>query len=99
MLADRKKALVVFGTRPEVIKLSPVIKAMSASERFDVVTCCTGQHADMVSPVCNFFSIPTHYDLGLMRAGQGLSYVMATAVERLGAVFAAERPDVCIVQG
>jgi UDP-N-acetylglucosamine 2-epimerase len=98
-LAARQRALVVLGTRPEAIKLAPVVRALKASGHFEVITCCTGQHANMVAPICEFFQISADYDLAVMRDGQSLNYVMASAVERLGAVFTQELPDLCIVQG
>ena len=99
MSRSRRKVIIVFGTRPEAIKLAPVIRALKRSPRVDVVTCSTGQHRDLVRPICDFFGMDCDYDLDIMRPAQSLTYIAAAATERLGAVMHAEQPDACIVQG
>ncbi|WP_265562232.1 non-hydrolyzing UDP-N-acetylglucosamine 2-epimerase [Sphingomicrobium arenosum] len=99
MTTAARKILVVFGTRPEAIKLAPVILALGADPRFEVATCSSGQHRDMIQPVCDLFGIAIDHDLGVMRPGQSLDHVTAAILDKLPAVFAAERPDVVMVQG
>lgn len=98
-LLKRKTILVIFGTRPEAIKLAPVVLALGGDPRFDVVTCSTGQHRDMVAPVCGFFGITPDYDLEVMQPGQTVDHVTSTILDRLPPVLAAVRPDTVVVQG
>ena len=65
-----KKILVVFGTRPEAIKLAPVIKALKFESEFEVNVCSTGQHREMLQQVTNLFSIQIDQDLDLMKPNQ-----------------------------
>jgi UDP-N-acetylglucosamine 2-epimerase (non-hydrolysing) len=92
-------ALVVLGTRPEAIKLAPVVLALHGDPRFKVVTCSTGQHRDMIAPVCEFFGITIDHSLDIMLPGQTLDHVASSVLRKLPAVFVAEKPDVVIVQG
>jgi UDP-N-acetylglucosamine 2-epimerase len=92
-------ALVVFGTRPEAIKLAPVITALRAQGGLRVAVCNTGQHGDLVEPVCRLFSIAADHNLRVMRPAQELGYVAAAVIARLGRIIARQRPAICIVQG
>lgn len=94
-----KKVLVIFGTRPEAIKLAPVVLALGKDDRFEVSTCSTGQHRDMVKPVCEFFGIVPDHDLEVMQPGQTIDHVTSAILNRLPAVLASVRPDLVIVQG
>src|SRR6266481_527888 len=71
------KILVVFGTRPEAIKMAPVVKALAASETIHPVLCVTGQHRDMLAEILNFFELVPDHDLALMRPEQDLVYLAA----------------------
>lgn len=93
------KVLVVFGTRPEAIKLAPVILELRNRRNVRVVVCSTGQHRDMIAPVCELFGIDPDYDLDLMRPGQSLTYVAAAITEGLTPILERERPDIALVQG
>lgn len=99
MALSKKTVLVVIGTRPEAIKLAPVVLALKTDPRFDVVTCSTGQHRDMVAPVCDFFGIVPDHDLNVMQPGQTIDHVTSAILDRLPAVLASVMPDVVIVQG
>jgi UDP-N-acetylglucosamine 2-epimerase (non-hydrolysing) len=95
-----KKILVVFGTRPEAIKLAPVVKALeSEPDRFAVVSCVTGQHREMLDEMIRAFELRPEIDLGLMKPGQTLPDLTARAMTRISEVLAAVRPDFTIVQG
>lgn len=94
-----RRILIVFGTRPEAIKLAPVIMALKQDERFEVVTCSTGQHAHMVQPVCSFFNVAIDHDLAVMEEGQSLHHVTSAILRRFPDVLRAARPDLVIVQG
>lgn len=92
--------MFVFGTRPETIKLFPVIRA--ARERpgaFTVCVCVTGQHREMLYPFLESFEIEPDVDLGVMEPGKGLSTTAARVLERLDSVLESRSPDWVIVQG
>jgi UDP-N-acetylglucosamine 2-epimerase (non-hydrolysing) len=95
-----KKILVIFGTRPEAIKLAPVVKALeSEPDRFTVVTCVTGQHREMLDEMIRAFELRPQIDLSLMKPGQTLPDLTARAMTRISEVLAAVRPDFTLVQG
>jgi UDP-N-acetylglucosamine 2-epimerase (non-hydrolysing) len=93
------KVLTVFGTRPEAIKLAPVIQRLGRDARFKCVTCVTSQHREMLDQVLGVFEIVPHYDLGLMTPGQSLVDVTAKVIQKVSEVIAAERPAIVLVQG
>src|ERR1043166_154012 len=96
----RQKILFTFGTRPEAIKLCPVIRQMrSLPDDFDVRVCVTAQHRQMLDQVLNAFSVVPDHDLDVMRPGQTLSQSTARIIAGLEPVIAAEDPDVVLVQG
>ena len=96
----RQKLLFVFGTRPETIKLWPVIhQAESQSEDFEVRLCFTGQHRQMAEPLLKLFGLEPDYDLEVMEQNQGLSRLTAKVLLQLDEVLATEEPDWLIVQG
>lgn len=93
------KVLSVFGTRPEAIKMAPVIKRLQ--EHPDIVSqvCVTGQHREMLDQVLSLFDVQTDYDLNIMRANQCLSYVTVQALVAVERVIESEQPDWLLVQG
>jgi UDP-N-acetylglucosamine 2-epimerase (non-hydrolysing) len=94
------KILFLFGTRPEAIKLAPVLQRMqSEPERFSVSVCVTAQHRAMLDQVLGLFGIRPDFDLNLMTPGQTLTAVTARMMAALEGVFGETRPDLCIVQG
>ncbi len=95
----KKKALVVFGTRPEGIKMAPIVKALQKSEKLEAVTCSTGQHRQMLDQVLEFFQIKPDYDLNLMAANQTLVHITVECLLRLQKIFEEVRPAVVLVQG
>lgn len=98
--ASAKRVLVVCGTRPEAIKLAPVVKALRARPAvFDVSLCVTGQHREMLEPILRFFELAPDFDLALMKPGQTLYDVTASALLKLKPVLDETRPDVVVVQG
>src|ERR1700738_1124087 len=95
-----KKILVVFGTRPEAIKMAPVIKALeNAPELFNIVTCVTGQHREMLDEMLRAFDIRPQIDLSLMQPHQSLADLTSRAMSRISNVLAEVRPDFTLVQG
>jgi UDP-N-acetylglucosamine 2-epimerase (non-hydrolysing) len=94
------KVLTIVGTRPEAIKLAPVIKELTRRpSEFLSIVCATGQHREMLDQVLRVFRIVPDHDLNLMSPGQSLAQITARAIEALNPVMARERPDVVLVQG
>ena len=93
------KALVVFGTRPEAIKLAPVVRALQADPRCEPVVCVTGQHRQMLDQVLEIFGIEPDFDLDLMKPDQTLPGLTAALITGVTDVIAQSEPDVVIVQG
>ncbi|CAH1584979.1 non-hydrolyzing UDP-N-acetylglucosamine 2-epimerase [Vibrio owensii] len=95
----RKKILTVFGTRPEAIKMAPLVHALAVDERFESKCCVTAQHREMLDQVLELFEITPDYDLNLMKAGQTLNDVTARIVQELKPVLQEFKPDVVLVHG
>lgn len=95
-----KRILFVFGTRPEAIKLAPVVRELKKQpDVFEVRVCVTAQHREMLDQVLQIFNIEPDYDLNLMLPDQSLFDVVANAVLGLKGVLEKERPDIVLVQG
>ncbi len=100
MPAERLHVLVVFGTRPEAIKLAPVIRELRRfRSRFRTSVCITSQHRHLLEPILRWFQIPVHDDLDVMRPNQELCGLSALVMERFHEVLVRRRPDVVLVQG
>ena len=93
------KVMTVYGTRPEAIKVAPVIKAIEASSTLQSVTVVTGQHRSMLDQVNEIFGIVPDHDLDIFEPGQQLNSLVAKVLQRLDPVLQQEQPDVLIVQG
>lgn len=93
------KILTIYGTRPEAIKVAPVIKALEADDRFTSVAVSTGQHREMLDQVNGMFGITPDHDLALMKQGQSLNEIVSRAVAGLDGIIAEEKPDAVIAQG
>ena len=91
------KILAVFGTRPEAIKMAPVIRALS--NKFDVKICVTAQHRQMLDQVLELFEIVPNYDLDIMQPGQDLFNITCNVLSGVKKVLQAERPDIVMVHG
>lgn len=97
---NRKKVIVVIGTRPEAIKLAPIVLELEKHQAlFEIKICVTGQHREMLDQMLQVFGLQPDYDLGVMTAGQTLSGVTAACLAGLDSVFGQERPDLLLVQG
>lgn len=94
-----RKALVVFGTRPEAIKMAPVVRQMLAHFDGEVQVCVTAQHRLMLDQVLNLFGIVPEYDLNLMKLGQDLTDITANVLAALRSVLEDFCPDVVLVHG
>ncbi|MDT8444693.1 MAG: UDP-N-acetylglucosamine 2-epimerase (non-hydrolyzing) [Desulfuromonadales bacterium] len=96
----KKKILSVFGTRPEAIKMAPVVKELiKYSEMFDSRVCVTAQHRQMLDQVLDLFEIKPEYDLDIMKTGQSLTDVTCNVLQGLAPVLENFRPDVVLVHG
>ena len=94
-----KNVFVVFGTRPEAIKMAPLVKELQARENIRCVVCVTAQHRQMLDQVFNAFDITPDYDLNIMKPGQSLSDITSHALKGLEEVFLKDRPDIVLVHG
>ncbi len=93
------KVIFIFGTRPEAIKMAPLIKAFKANDSLDVVVAVTGQHKEMLYQVLNFFEIKPNYDLELMQPNQTIYDITSRALLGLKPILDNEKPDLIFVQG
>ncbi len=94
------KVLTVFGTRPEAIKVAPLIAELERHpDRIDNRNCLTGQHKDMVAPLIELFGIRADYDLGLMRENQTLEHITTSVLAEVGRILREDRFDLLLVQG
>ncbi len=93
------RPLIVLGTRPEAIKLAPVILACQAHRDIEPILCSTGQHREMLDQVLGYFEIKPDIDLGLMKPGQTLSGLTAACIEAVDRVVVDKQPDAIVVQG
>jgi UDP-N-acetylglucosamine 2-epimerase (non-hydrolysing) len=93
------RAIFVFGTRPEAIKMAPVIREFKQTGRIEPIVVVTGQHREMLDQVLEFFGIVPDHDLNLMTAGQSLCGLSARAIHGLERIMEKERPDLVFVQG
>lgn len=95
-----KKILLTFGTRPEAIKMAPLVKALQAdTQHFTTIVCVTGQHRQMLDQVLSLFDIIPDYDLDIMRAGQDLYDITARVLIGMRDILSKEKPDIVLVHG
>ncbi len=99
MLVSMKKIVIIFGTRPEAIKLCPVALVLKADSDFDCKVCVTGQHREMLQQVLDVFGIVPDEDLALMQPNQTLSSLTSRAISAIDGYLAKEQPDIVMVQG
>lgn len=93
------KTLCIFGTRPEAIKMAPLVLALAADERFEAKVCVTGQHREMLDQVLDLFAITPDFDLQIMKPGQDLTDVTASILQGLKTVLNEFKPDIVLVHG
>jgi UDP-N-acetylglucosamine 2-epimerase (non-hydrolysing) len=93
------KLLFVFGTRPEAIKLAPVVRELSARPNFQCKICVTGQHRELLAQVLDLFGLRPDWNLEIMRPDQDLAYLTGAALSGVAGILASYRPDRVIVQG
>ena len=95
-----KKIILVFGTRPEAIKMAPLVKELEKyPDEFQTIVCVTGQHREMLDQVLHLFEIKPEYDLNIMKQGQTLFDITSRVLCEFGKVLQKERPDLVLVHG
>lgn len=94
-----KKIMLVFGTRPEAIKMCPLVNELKKRKEADTIVCVTGQHREMLSQVLRAFDVQPNYDLSIMKDKQTLFDITVAILEKIKAVLEAEKPDVVLVHG
>lgn len=94
-----KKVMLVFGTRPEAIKMCPLVKELKKRPGIDTCVCVTGQHRQMLDQVLETFHVVPDYDLSIMKEKQTLFDVTTNILERIREVLVNENPDVVLVHG
>lgn len=100
MQINMKKVMLVFGTRPEAVKMCPLVKEFQKRpDEFETIVCVTGQHREMLDQVLQIFNVKPNFDLNIMKQGQDLTDVTARVLTGLRDVFKECRPDVVLVHG
>ena len=93
------KILTVFGTRPEAIKMAPLVKKMQQYPSIDSLVCVTGQHREMLDQVLSLFDIKPDFDLNIMKLGQTLSHITQSVLEGVSRIIEQVKPDCVVVHG
>ena len=93
------KVMSIFGTRPEAIKMAPLIKELETRKEIESIVCVTAQHREMLDQVLNTFSIKPDYDLNIMKKGQTLSEITARVLRGIEEVLEKEKPNIVLVHG
>ena len=96
---NSKKVLIIFGTRPETIKMAPVIAEFRKRPRWEVKVCFSGQHREMAEQVFPVFGIQPDFDLAVMKKGQSLFDVTTAILRGMEQIFKTYLPDIVLVQG
>lgn len=96
---NKKKIMLVFGTRPEAIKMCPLVNELKSRESLETIVCVTGQHRQMLDQVLNTFNVVPDYDLSIMKQGQTLFDITIGILEKLKEVLEEVKPDVVLVHG
>jgi UDP-N-acetylglucosamine 2-epimerase (non-hydrolysing) len=97
--ARQRTVFVTFGTRPEAIKMAPVVLELKRRGGFRVITCVTGQHREMLDQVIDAFSLPVDHDLRIMRERQSLGHITSAVLSGIDPLLATEEPDLVVVHG
>lgn len=93
------KVMSVFGTRPEAIKMCPLVKELEKSEEIESIVCLTGQHREMLQQVIDIFGIDVKYNLDIMQPKQTLTTITTSVLEKIETVLKEEKPDIVLVHG
>ena len=90
----KMKVMSVFGTRPEAIKMCPLVKVLEATEGIESVVCLTGQHKEMLQQVIDIFGTKVKYNLNIMKPRQTLTTITSSILEKIEPVLIEEKPDI-----
>lgn len=96
---DKLKVITIFGTRPEAIKMAPLVKELEKKEQIDTKVCVTAQHREMLDQVLELFDIKPDFDLNIMKTKQSLTGITTRVLEGLEEIFEKEKPDLILVHG
>ena len=96
---NKIKVMTVFGTRPEAIKMAPLVKELKSRKEIECIVCVTAQHRQMLDQVLEVFDIKPDYDLNIMQSGQTLSDITSRALKGLEEVMNKGKPDIVLVHG
>lgn len=96
---EKIKVLTVFGTRPEAVKMAPIVKALNKNDNIEQIVCVTAQHREMLDQVLSIFDITPDYDLNIFKPGQTLTEVTTRSLKGLEEIVLKTNPDVILVQG
>ena len=94
-----KKVLVIFGTRPEAIKMCPLVLELKKSEKLETLVCVTGQHREMLKQVLDIFKVAPDYDMAIMKKGQDLTDVTTAILTGMREILRKEKPNIVLVHG
>lgn len=96
---SKKKVMLVFGTRPEAIKMCPLVLELKSRPEIEVIVCVTGQHKEMLSQVLDVFDVKPDYNLDIMKSNQSLSDITVNILNSIDEVLKVEAPDIVLVHG
>jgi len=96
---SRIKVISIFGTRPEAIKMAPLVKTLKSIDEFEAKVCVTAQHREMLDQVLDIFKISPEFDLNIMKDKQTLTGITSRVLEGLECIFSKEKPDIVLVHG
>lgn len=96
---NKKKIMTIFGTRPEAIKMAPLVKELEKREGIESLVCVTAQHREMLDQVLSYFDIIPKYDLNIMKSKQSLTGITNKVLQGLEEIFSIEKPDMILVHG
>lgn len=96
---DKIKVMSVFGTRPEAIKMAPLVKQLEKTPEIESIVCVTAQHREMLDQVLEIFDLHPQYDLNIMQSRQTLAGITTRALTGLEEVMGQEKPDIVLVHG
>lgn len=96
---SRIKVISIFGTRPEAIKMAPLVKTLKSMDEFNAKVCVTAQHREMLDQVLDIFKISPEFDLNIMKDKQTLTGITSRVLEGLECIFSKEKPDIVLVHG
>ncbi len=96
---NKINVMTIFGTRPEAIKMAPLVKEIQADDRFNSIVVVTAQHREMLDQVLEIFQLRPDYDLNIMKNSQTLTDITASVLKELNPVLTESKPDIVLVHG